>query len=144
MTRNRRRRRRPIEVDLLTADVPATDALHRLGLQRQERVAIYAGNCAEYFELYFACHVGGFIATPVNFRLAVPEVAWVLGDATPKVLPPQGIRRRSDLHRRCRPSLDHRHNRRAYRVARSGVSCIIYLGMAISSPVPRFTGSAPS
>jgi acyl-CoA synthetase (AMP-forming)/AMP-acid ligase II len=62
------------------------DALHRLGLQRQDRVAIYAANCAAYFELYFACHVGGFIATPVNFRLAVPEIAWVLGDATPKAL----------------------------------------------------------
>jgi acyl-CoA synthetase (AMP-forming)/AMP-acid ligase II len=61
-------------------------ALHEAGLRRQDRVAIYSGNCSEYFELYLACHIAGFIAAPVNFRFAVPEIAHVLGDSAPKAL----------------------------------------------------------
>ena len=43
-------------------------------------------NCAEYMDYYVACEISGYIAAPVNFRLAAPEVAFMLNDATPRVL----------------------------------------------------------
>jgi len=61
-------------------------ALDRLGLKSQDRVAILAMNCAEYHEVYGACEVAPYIAAPVNFRLAPPEIAWILEDAAPKAL----------------------------------------------------------
>jgi|694.fasta_scaffold117032_3 acyl-CoA synthetase (AMP-forming)/AMP-acid ligase II len=62
------------------------DALHSLGLARQERVAVLATNRCEVFEIYFACYLAGYIAAPVNFRLAAPEIRYILNDAAPKVL----------------------------------------------------------
>ncbi|MFZ9627710.1 MAG: AMP-binding protein, partial [Burkholderiaceae bacterium] len=62
------------------------DALHSLGLARQERVAVLATNRSEVFEIYFACYLAGYIAAPVNFRLAAPEIRYILNDAAPKVL----------------------------------------------------------
>lgn len=62
------------------------DGLYRLGLRRQERVAILSMNRIEYFELYGAAEWAGYIATMVNYRLAVPEMAEVLKDAAPRIL----------------------------------------------------------
>jgi acyl-CoA synthetase (AMP-forming)/AMP-acid ligase II len=62
------------------------DGLHRLGLRRQDRVAILAMNCAEYIELLCAGDWAGYIVATVNFRLAVPEIEWLLRDSTPRVL----------------------------------------------------------
>lgn len=61
-------------------------AIFNLGLQRQDRVAVLATNCSEVFETYFASYVAGFIAAPVNFRLAAPEIQYILKDAAPKLL----------------------------------------------------------
>ena len=62
------------------------DGLHRVGLARQDRVAILAMNCIEYMELLCAGDWAGFIVTTLNFRLAVPEIEWILRDAAPRVL----------------------------------------------------------
>jgi acyl-CoA synthetase (AMP-forming)/AMP-acid ligase II len=62
------------------------DGLHRLGLRRQDRVAILSMNNAEYIELLAAGDWAGYIVATVNFRLAAAEVEWLLGDATPRVL----------------------------------------------------------
>ena len=62
------------------------DGLHRLGLRRQDRVAILAMNCAEYVELLCAGDWAGYIVATVNFRLAVPEIEWMLRDSTPRIL----------------------------------------------------------
>ena len=62
------------------------DGLHRLGLRRQDRVAILAMNCAEYIELLCAGDCAGYIVATVNFRLAVPEIEWMLRDAAPRIL----------------------------------------------------------
>jgi acyl-CoA synthetase (AMP-forming)/AMP-acid ligase II len=61
-------------------------ALNRLGVKSQDRVAILAMNCPEYHEVYGSCEVAPYITAPVNFRLAPPEIAWILKDAAPKVL----------------------------------------------------------
>ena len=62
------------------------DGLHRLGLRRQDRVAILAMNCTEYIELLCAGDWAGYIVATLNFRLAVPEIEWMLRDSTPRVL----------------------------------------------------------
>jgi acyl-CoA synthetase (AMP-forming)/AMP-acid ligase II len=56
-------------------------ALSRLGLRRQDRVAILAMNCLEYYEAYAAAEYGATILVPLNFRLAPPEIVHVLRDS---------------------------------------------------------------
>ena len=61
-------------------------ALTTLGISKGDRVALLAPNCAEYFELQFACGRIGAIMLPLNWRLSVPELEYILGDATPRLL----------------------------------------------------------
>src|SRR3954447_6916922 len=56
------------------------------GISAGDRVALLAPNCAEYFELQFACGRLGAIMLPLNWRLTVPELEYILADATPKLL----------------------------------------------------------
>ena len=42
-----------------------------------------AMNCPEYFDFYWAADASGFIAVPLNFRLAAPELAHIINDAAP-------------------------------------------------------------
>src|SRR6266436_814822 len=61
-------------------------ALAGLGIAKGDRVGLLAPNCAEYFELQFACGRLGAIMLPLNWRLTVPELEYILGDSTPKLL----------------------------------------------------------
>ena len=61
-------------------------ALLDLGVGKGDRVAILAANCAEFFELQFACGRIGAIMVLLNWRLTVPELDYILGDSSPKVL----------------------------------------------------------
>src|SRR6202035_824110 len=61
-------------------------ALYRHGMRHQDRVAMLAMNCSEYNEFYGVAEVSGFIAAAVNFRLAPPELAYIINDCAPKVL----------------------------------------------------------
>ncbi len=61
-------------------------ALHQAGCGRQDRVAVLAMNCTEYAEAFSAAWLSGYILSTVNFRLAPPEIAWVLGDTAPRAL----------------------------------------------------------
>lgn len=63
-----------------------TAALAGRGIGKGDRIALLAPNCAEYFELQFACGRLGAIMLPLNWRLTVPELDYILGDATPKLL----------------------------------------------------------
>ena len=56
-------------------------ALGGLGLGKGDRVAVFAHNCLEWMELYAACAKSGAVAVPVNFRLAGPEVRYILEDS---------------------------------------------------------------
>jgi acyl-CoA synthetase (AMP-forming)/AMP-acid ligase II len=62
------------------------DGLHRLGVKVQDRIAVLAMNCREYFEVYGMAESSAYIIAPVNFRLAAPEMRFVIGDAQPRVL----------------------------------------------------------
>src|SRR5260370_28847221 len=59
--------------------------LYKFGLRRQERVAILAMNCLEFYETYAAAEVASFICAPINYRMAAAEVAFMMRDSTAKI-----------------------------------------------------------
>lgn len=61
-------------------------AIHNTGIRRQDRISILSQNTPEFMEVYSAGELAGFIVATVNFRLAPPEMAYILGDATPRIL----------------------------------------------------------
>ncbi|MYG51506.1 MAG: long-chain fatty acid--CoA ligase [Rhodospirillaceae bacterium] len=56
------------------------------GVGRGDRVAILAYNGPEFFELEFAAGKTGAVMVPLNWRLAQPELEYILGDCAPKAL----------------------------------------------------------
>ena len=56
------------------------------GFVKGDRVAILAANCPEIFEAAFACAKIGAICLPLNWRLTVPELEYILKDSAPKLL----------------------------------------------------------
>ncbi len=61
-------------------------ALTAWGVGRGERIAALMTNTSEFLEIFFACAKTGAIMAPLNFRLAVPELAYILRDCAPRVL----------------------------------------------------------
>ncbi len=60
--------------------------LASLGVTRGERVAVLAANTTDILEVQFACFRLGAIFTPLNIRLTVHELAFIIGDCAPVVL----------------------------------------------------------
>ncbi len=60
--------------------------LQSKGIGKGERVAILAPNCPEIFDAEFGCAKSGTICLPLNWRLTVPELEYILNDSAPKVL----------------------------------------------------------
>ncbi|MHB9097837.1 MAG: class I adenylate-forming enzyme family protein [Syntrophales bacterium] len=61
-------------------------ALAAWGVGRGVRVAVLMTNTSEFLEIFFACAKTGAIMAPLNFRLAVPELTYILRDCSPRVL----------------------------------------------------------
>ncbi|MEZ5804925.1 MAG: long-chain-fatty-acid--CoA ligase [Rhizobiaceae bacterium] len=61
-------------------------ALWQRGIRRQDRVSILSQNTVEFMECYAACELAGYMAATVNWRLAAPEISYILNDSTPRVL----------------------------------------------------------
>jgi acyl-CoA synthetase (AMP-forming)/AMP-acid ligase II len=61
-------------------------ALARRGIGRGDRVAVLAQNCPEYMEAYAAGELGGWSTVTLNYRLAAPEIGYILDDSAPKAL----------------------------------------------------------
>jgi fatty-acyl-CoA synthase len=57
-----------------------------LGIQQGDRVSILAANSSDYFEILFACGKMGAILNTLNWRLAPPELEYIINDCTPSVL----------------------------------------------------------
>ncbi|MEJ2738142.1 MAG: long-chain fatty acid--CoA ligase [Anaerolineae bacterium] len=57
-----------------------------LGIQPGDRVSILAQNSSDYYEVLFACGKMGAILNTLNWRLAVPELEFILNDCEPRVL----------------------------------------------------------
>src|SRR4030081_1926838 len=60
--------------------------LASLGVKRGERVAVLAPNTTDILEVQFACFRLAAIFVPLNTRLTVHELQFILGDAAPGVL----------------------------------------------------------
>jgi len=61
-------------------------ALQAAGVEVGDRVALLTKNCAECFELMFACNKIGAILTGLNWRLAPAEIQSIIADAMPTVI----------------------------------------------------------
>jgi acyl-CoA synthetase (AMP-forming)/AMP-acid ligase II len=62
------------------------NALRAAGVGVGDRVALLTKNCAECFELMFACNKIGAILTGLNWRLAPAEIQSIVADAMPTVI----------------------------------------------------------
>lgn len=90
--------RRPAEPAVLTEDVELTYAdveerarrvaawLDEHGVEEGDRVAVYLPNCAVYAPLVFGIWHVGAVASPLNVRFGVDDLAFVLDDIRPTVL----------------------------------------------------------
>jgi fatty-acyl-CoA synthase len=60
--------------------------LYQLGIRKGDRVAILAPNHVCYFDYLFACGKLGALLVPLNWRLSVHELTYILNDCEPKIL----------------------------------------------------------
>ncbi len=54
------------------------NALGRIGVRKGDRFAILAYNCLEWMEIYAGAAKGGQITVPIMFRLAPPEMEYII------------------------------------------------------------------
>ena len=65
-------------------------ALRSLGLTAGDSIALYAGNCREYYEIMMAANHAGLVYVPVNWHFSPEELAYVVADSGAKVLFAEG------------------------------------------------------
>src|SRR4030081_867490 len=58
----------------------------RLKIARGDRIAVLALNTTDTLEVQFACGRIGAVLLPLNTRLTVPELQYIVGDAAPKLM----------------------------------------------------------
>jgi len=68
-----------------------SNGLIRMGIKRNDRVAILHENCHVFLEVYFASAHLGIILVPLNFRLSTRELTMILNDSRPRILIAQNI-----------------------------------------------------
>jgi fatty-acyl-CoA synthase len=64
----------------------ATHLRNSLKIARGDRVAVLALNTTDTLEVQFACGRIGAVFLPLNTRLTVPELQFIVGDASPKLM----------------------------------------------------------
>lgn len=60
------------------------NAMKALGVGYGDRVALLALNEPEYYDMYFGLGKIGAVLVPINYRLAGPEIQFILSDCAPK------------------------------------------------------------
>jgi acyl-CoA synthetase (AMP-forming)/AMP-acid ligase II len=60
-------------------------AMRELGLKKDDRFAVMALNSHQFLELYHAAFLGAGVINPLNLRLALPELEYILKDSGTKV-----------------------------------------------------------
>ncbi len=76
-------------------------ALAGLGVGAGDRIAVLSNNNAEFVALYGAAAWLGAVLTPINWRLSTEEIAYIVGDAAPKLV--IADQANQDTFRRVRP-----------------------------------------
>lgn len=77
------------ETDYRELDARASRVANGLiaeGCKPGDRIAYLGKNRDAYFELWLGAVKAGVVMVPVNWRLAAPEVAYILGDAKPSLI----------------------------------------------------------
>jgi fatty-acyl-CoA synthase len=64
----------------------ASFLMDKLGLRKGDRVSILAKNSTDYYEVVIACGKAGIILNTLNWRLAPPELEYIIDDCTPRAL----------------------------------------------------------
>jgi fatty-acyl-CoA synthase len=64
----------------------ASHLRERLKIKRGDRVAVLALNTTDTLEVQFACGRLGAVLLPLNTRLTVPELQYIVGDASPSLM----------------------------------------------------------
>ena len=64
----------------------ATHLRDKLKVVRGDRVAVLALNTTDTLEVQFACGRIGAVFLPLNTRFTVPELQFIVGDSSPKVM----------------------------------------------------------
>ena len=64
----------------------ATALREDFGIARGDRVVVLAENDTNFFEVEFACWKLGAVFVPVNWRLALPELEFIVGDCAPDAI----------------------------------------------------------
>ena len=62
------------------------NGLVTFGLEPQCRIAILTGNNDYIFEIWLGAALAGLVLTPINARLAPPEIAYIVNDSQAEVL----------------------------------------------------------
>ena len=57
----------------------------REGVGNQDRIAFLDKNCIEHFEVFYGAALLNAVSVDVNWRLAPPEVTYIVNDALAKV-----------------------------------------------------------
>ncbi|MDA2968935.1 MAG: fatty acid--CoA ligase [Actinomycetota bacterium] len=71
---------------LLSRSAQVAQGLRRAGVKSQDRVAFLDKNGIEHFEVFYGCSLLNAVSVDVNWRLAAPEVAFVVNDSQAEVL----------------------------------------------------------
>ena len=61
-------------------------AIWKTGIRKQDRISVLSQNTPEFMEIYSAGELAGYIIATVNWRLAAPEISYILNDSTPRIL----------------------------------------------------------
>jgi acyl-CoA synthetase (AMP-forming)/AMP-acid ligase II len=72
--------------DLALHATRVANGLSSFDLKPQSRIALLTGNNDYFFEIWFGAALGNFVLTPINARLAPPEVAYIVNDSRAEVL----------------------------------------------------------
>lgn len=72
--------------ELLERSVRVANALRTAGINAQDRVAFLDKNSIEHFEVFYGCSLINAVSVDINWRLAGPEVEFIVNDAAAKVL----------------------------------------------------------
>lgn len=72
--------------DLLARGKRLASAFYLAGARHQDRIAILSMNSIEYGEVSAATQWAGFILSTVNFRLAAPEMDFIVNDSAPEIM----------------------------------------------------------
>lgn len=72
--------------ELYARSCQMAQALRAAGIGPQDRVAFLDKNSIEHFEVFYGCALLNAVSVDINWRLAPPEVAFIVNDTEAKVL----------------------------------------------------------